>query len=333
MKKKNDPQQTILDTEAQQVVETPTTPAEGLNEGKFHYVYARQSVERRVKRRRVATVLLIVTLVLFVVGLGAYAIMSVIERNNFRITVEDGGTPYLGLTENLDDPTSSALSTSGPEHMLDTTYSRINWTLIRNSEGGAINSKGSGYIASTFYLHNVYGTPFNYLENIAITSSTRNLDACIRILVITEKYTVETTTSGREIKDVSDWSNRIYAKPRSDGTPEQGTYEYNEVGEPTNPILYYGKRPDNSVPRESVVFETGLPNEYGREVVFCHPFASPENGIVMSDTKYPIMPNEIIKYTVVVWIEGSDPDTTNAVLNGNLNMIVSYSVDPDSIEE
>ena len=67
------------------------------------------------------------------------------------------------------------------------------------------------------------------------------------------------------------------------------------------------------------IAENGEP-EYGTT-----PFA--EDRKIFSVTEEDVKPDEIIKYTFVVWIEGDDPQCVDDIQGGNVKMSLTFSVD------
>jgi hypothetical protein len=55
------------------------------------------------------------------------------------------------------------------------------------------------------------------------------------------------------------------------------------------------------------------------------PFA--ENRKVFSIVEEDVEPEEIIKYTVVVWVDGDDPECLDKVKGGDVKMSLTFSVD------
>ena len=49
------------------------------------------------------------------------------------------------------------------------------------------------------------------------------------------------------------------------------------------------------------------------------PFLSDK--IIESEQREELMPGEIDKYTVVIWLEGEDPECVNDILGGTLELI------------
>ena len=55
------------------------------------------------------------------------------------------------------------------------------------------------------------------------------------------------------------------------------------------------------------------------------PFAEPRK--IFSVLDEGVQPNEIIKYTFVVWLEGSDPECLDNIKGGNVKMSLTFSLD------
>lgn len=51
-----------------------------------------------------------------------------------------------------------------------------------------------------------------------------------------------------------------------------------------------------------------------------------ENRKIFSVTEEKFEPNEIIKYTFVIWLEGDDPECLDDIRGGNVNMSLTFSV-------
>ena len=68
----------------------------------------------------------------------------------------------------------------------------------------------------------------------------------------------------------------------------------------------------------ALVGEDGLP-EYGTT-----PFESDE--VVMSDELLDFNPGDIIKYTIVIWLEGDDPQCLDNIRGGNVKMSMDFEV-------
>jgi len=67
-----------------------------------------------------------------------------------------------------------------------------------------------------------------------------------------------------------------------------------------------------------------------------YPSTLPETKYFLSDTIVTrkkisnFLPNEIKKYSVVVWLEGHDPDTTDAIIGGMAKLQMVFAIDDES---
>jgi hypothetical protein len=79
------------------------------------------------------------------------------------------------------------------------------------------------------------------------------------------------------------------------------------------------------------VYKNGIPTTYakvnkdGKPVYDTTPFA--EEKKIFSVVEENVKPDEIIKYTFVVWIDGNDPECDNSKKGGNVKMSLTFSVD------
>lgn len=129
---------------------------------------------------------------------------------------------------------------------------------------------GQNYLAYTFYLMNTSESVALYNVKVTIQEATQRIDEMLRFRIYT------------------DGEYLTYAKARSD---DNGGYDYNETRE------CVGER---SISNPNVCVGAG--GEYAEK------FAS-ESKIVDYNVEN-FIGHQITKYTVVLWIEGSDPQTT-----------------------
>ena len=96
--------------------QTPSNQPEAAsaNASKYRYIYVRKSVERRVHRRKLATVFLVFILVAMLMAGTVYAVLAFVDNNDFRITVDKGrGILSLSKDASFSNPTTQ-LTTRGP---------------------------------------------------------------------------------------------------------------------------------------------------------------------------------------------------------------------------
>ena len=313
MAKKNKPN----NSEEEAVVGSDTAPkpsSDAGNASKYRYIYARKSVERRIRRRRIAIVLLIFVLIASLIAGAAYAVLSFMDFNSFRVSITQGKAVLtLSNDDTFSNPTSQ-LSTGSAKTMLDTTYSELPMMRFRNMDGSYAGEYN--FFGSSFYLRNTSEEDLYYDMRILITDVYNGLDECLRVLVIREPL-VQNADGEWELlsstkNDTSNMEWICYAKQRS--TPD-------ENGETRERVSY-------NVDRNGEYMDSTYDPNYGptsREVWYCTNFLDAKLGTVADKNAKKLEPWQKVRYTIAIWLEGSDPDTTDDKLGGTLTMNVSFS--------
>lgn len=145
---------------------------------------------------------------------------------------------------------------------------------------------GEDYIAYTFYVKNISRTPVTYHYSLDIRHATKGIENASWVLF---------------------WQNgeqQMFAMPRSDGSAEWQRNEFEF------PFMDEAKEP--SMMRE----------EGGRYRLTTTPFVSGK--VVTTGWREEIMPEEIDKYTVVIYLEGEDPECVNDILGGTIEMMMRF---------
>lgn len=292
------------------------------NANQYRYIYTRKSVERRIRRRRVALVLLIFVLVATLLAGATYAVLSFVDYNSFRVTITQGKAVLtLSNDEAFSEPTSQ-LSTGSAKSMLDTTYNELPHLTLRNTDGSYAGAHN--FFGSSFYLRNTSDTQVTYNMRILVTDVYNDLDACIRVLVIREELQLNEDGEWELLSATQNDSSHLeyvcYGKARTvveeDGeTREQVAYPIDRNGQPMADV--YDPNPDAEK----------------NTVWYCTNFTDPKVGAIADRTYHTLQPWQKVRYTVAIWLEGSDPDTTNEKLGGTLTMTVSFNaVDSAELE-
>lgn len=273
---------------------------------RYQYIIGKKSVRRKTRRRTVSLVMLIFVLIATLVAGMVYGVLTFIDFNSFRISVERTNLDYLTLSEDyaLSHP-SSVLSLSGPKNLDNIAFNWINITEIRDGEG-SFNGPDKNYIACSFYLYNKGNHPVLYYENITLTNVYKGLEDAIRIMLIKQVERVDAAGN-------SYWTEpeyRVFAKVGANGEDE-----YVSGGDGVIPE--YVKNPND---------------KHEEEDWKCISFYSADSGIVTDATYYPLLAKQRIKYGMAVWIEGTDPECTDAVLGGKVSYAFRFclSLDDDN---
>jgi len=135
------------------------------------------------------------------------------------------------------------------------------------------------YIAYTFYIKNKGNAVSSYNYYLRINSETMGVASAIWLLVFED---------GRQI---------LYAKASADGDPEE---------------LYGFKTPPFG--ESAYYYDRQYYEENGRYGVIATPFVSDD--MVVQGAVSDVEPGEAHKYTVVMWVEGNDPECTDSIFGG-----------------
>lgn len=169
---------------------------------------------------------------------------------------------------------------------------------------------GDNYVAYTFYLKNKTGQTRDYNYELYLQSASNNAEEATWIMVF---------QNGKQ---------RIFAKENKGGYAEC-LYRKWEL-----PFMEYAADPDYM---QSVVTDAAKAH-VTEEMAEYHEFTQIEglyqlqtvpwekDSRICSGSRKDIKDNEVDKYTVVIWLEGDDPDCTDDILGGHveLNMRFTY---------
>ena len=152
---------------------------------------------------------------------------------------------------------------------------------------------GTNYIAYTFYIRNDGEQPGDYIYKVNMLNSTKQVDSAVWIMLFEDGHQL------------------IYAKAGDDGKGEpEGLYGYR-----TTPPFY-----------DSSYSDLQYYTKDGSWGIVTTPYADDEAGIVAMGTVSDVEPGEVHKYTVVIWVEGYDPECTNDIFGGFAKYSMVFSV-------
>ena len=147
---------------------------------------------------------------------------------------------------------------------------------------------GQDYVAYTFYLKNIGLDPITYNYSLNIRRATKGIEEATWVLLYQngeqEVLALESNSGGPESQ------HSEFAFPFQDVVRDPEQYTYNE--------------------------KTGI------HTLTTHPFES--SSVVASGVREAIQPQEIDKYTVVIWLEGEDPECINDILGGSIEMMMKF---------
>lgn len=171
------------------------------------------------------------------------------------------------------------------------------------------NNNGADYVAYTFYLKNVSMLETNYQYNLSIRSSSKGAEEAAWVLFY---HNGEQT---------------MYAKENKEGRPECQFSEYEF------PFTEDAKNKEVQLQQLSSSNRGYLT----QEVINAHEFTSIDSvyqlqtepfatsKIICTDTREALQPGEIDKFTVVIWLEGEDPECIDDILGGHVELIMKFT--------
>lgn len=147
---------------------------------------------------------------------------------------------------------------------------------------------GENYVAYTFYVKNIGFDPITYNYSLSIRRATKGIENASWVLFYQngeqEILAMESKSGGAESQR-SEWEF-----PFQEAVKDPTQYSYDE--------------------------KTGI------YTITTHPFESSQ--IVKSGVREEIQPQEVDKYTVVIWLEGEDPECVNDILGGSIEMMMKF---------
>ncbi len=166
-------------------------------------------------------------------------------------------------------------------------------------------SHGSGnFFAYTFYLRNEGQSAADYTWEIKLNAESRSVSKAAWVMIFV------------------DGEMTIYARAKDNGEPEMiPAKDNNEVGY-LNPPMY--AHAADKTGQYELIKDTGA-YKYWRTI--------PKNFVsdttIATGRRPATEPGEIHKYTIVVWLEGDDPDCTNELIGGHIGLEVYLTMDDE----
>ena len=162
--------------------------------------------------------------------------------------------------------------------------------------------ENANYFAYTFYIRNEGENTVDYSWQVRLNSETQKLSDTVWVMVF------------------EDDAMRFYAKPRADGTQEALPYfDNNSRGYTKCPLMEYAAQPDAQY---QLISESNSISYY-RLI----PFAFESDEVIASGSQQEVAPMDVHKYTVVIWLEGDDPECTNDKIGGHAGIEMHFRLE------
>ena len=183
----------------------------------------------------------------------------------------------------------------------DTPCTSIAW-IDKNVHEVDGSHNGQNYFAHTFYIQNAGDSEASYAYEVLINSQSMNVANAAWVMLFV------------------DGEMEFYAKATSDGDNQTlPSRDDNTIGFQNPPFMSIAK--SKSEQFELIANENST-KEYYRLVA--KPFQTDE--IVTSGKREGMQVGEIHKYTVVLWLEGDDPDCTDDLIGGHIGLEFNFKL-------
>lgn len=219
-------------------------------------------------------------------------------RGHFTINMSDGMFDegfVLSETEDFANPTTHLFC----EPAVDVPCISISHIPenIDNYEG----QHNEAYFAYTYFLRNEGESTVNYTWKMNLNSESLNLSTACWVMIF------------------EDGEMLFYAEPDDFGDiealPDEDDDSRGYIGAP---LIELCKEPEEQY---ELITELGTVGYYRVKPL---PFES--EAIVAKGEMENVLPGEVHKYTVVIWLEGDDPDCTDDLIGGHIGMDMSFTL-------
>lgn len=263
------------------------------NKSKQDEIIRNQKIRAASKRRTATTVIIVFLLCALLLTGATWGTIAFIDANSMRIVVDKSNVGDISISKTADfSSPSTVLKMNGPDEISNITYDWIVKDELFGKEG---DHHGDNYIAYSFFLKNVSDSNILFKSSIVLNYVSKDIERAVRIVIIEDE---EKAT--------------CYAVTRSDGTPEYIAYDTDDKA--TQQPLPLGESMLDELLSTNVTtpFSTDEPKDNNVEV-----FESADTFLAVDEVK---------KYTVLIWLEGSDSDCMDAILGAKVNFEFNFRV-------
>lgn len=301
--------------------------AERRKEGVFQRYHATRDAKdlaRQVKwKRRAGVALVVLVSVLLLIWIISWLQTSI---GDLVISVDSGAVKkgiVVSTSADGSDP-ETELSADMAHEVTNITYDWLPATLDLEADG---THNGRNYLAYTFYLRNQSRSeatnptrePVKVQSTLKAVRAAKSADEAVRIMVY--RNGVPTVYAKPNMTDID---GNLPAKEGVDLVPLETVYEK------VIPEDYVAPSPEETLPPEEQV-QNKTPVATTDVPVPVVEFVDDE--IVFDVAEEEMQPGDEVKYTIVVWIEGSDPECIDSIRGGYVKLDWFFSILDEVAEE
>lgn len=170
-------------------------------------------------------------------------------------------------------------------------------------------NNGLGYFAYSFYVKNVGKHDISYEYTLDIISEYKNASTAIWVMLFEDNLMT------------------FYAKANEDGSQACiPVAEETGRGYPKRPMYEFSKYPDLQYSEVQSYHNT---IKYYR----INPFAFESDNVVLSGKQDMVQVGDVHRYTLVIWLEGDDPDCIDELIGGHFGVEMNFTAVDVNVED
>lgn len=258
-------------------------------------------------KRRAGITLVVLVLVLLLIWIMTWLLTTI---GDLVITV-DSGAAMKGISISQDADGTDFGENGGPYKMsanmvnevTNITYDWLPATLDLEADG---SHNGRNYLAYTFYLHNNGSETLNYQSMLQSVKAAKDADEACRVMIYKNG---EPEVFAKENRGLTS----------ADGSPEP--YEQ----------IFKKEIPENYTPPTAEEIAAAAEQPQNKELVahtdeeiVIQPFV--DSKTVFNTEVEGLEPGATDKYTIVMWIEGEDPECLDVIRDGYVKLMWFFNI-------
>ena len=293
-------------------------------EGIFQRYHARrdaQDIAKQVRwKRRAGVAIVIVTLVLLLLWIISWLMSTIgdLVISVDRTAMKKG----ISISQNEDgsDP-SAKLSATMVKDVTNISYLWLPATLDIEADG---SHNGRNYLAYTFYLTNNGKETLDYDSVLKSVRKAKDADEAIRVMV----YRTRSEGSGEDKTFPENTSPQVYAKENRAKDENGDPQAFEKIYEKVIPDSYT-KPTAEEIKAAEKASQSKEEVDMTEEEIVIQPFV--DEDVIFTSSVEGLEPGQTDRYTIVMWIEGDDPEAVDIIRGGFVKMNWFFNVEGEEL--
>ena len=262
-----------------------------------------QDIAKQVRwKRRVGIALITLVAVLFLIWIMTWLLTTI---GDLVISVDSGAAKKgISISEHENgDGSTFKLSANMVNEVTNITYDWLPATLDLEAEG---SHNGRNYLAYTFYLTNNGKETLNYQSMLQSVKAAKDADEACRVMIY------------------KNGEPEVFAKEnRGLTSPDDSPEAFEKIFKKEIPANYTPPTPEEIEAAAQLPQNKELVNHTDEEIVI-QPFVDAKT--VFNTEVEGLEPGQTDKYTIVMWIEGEDPECLDVIRDGYVKLMWFFNI-------